>query len=137
MEQITIIYPAATLAVFTMGISFVLVGMRFYLVWAKKTNPGYFKLNRGQKMPDYHTRLEQHYSNLFEFPVLFYSLVAVLLASGKVDDTYIWLAWGYVGLRFVHSIIHTTYNHILHRLFIFGMSCLLVTGMWIKLALSI
>jgi len=134
MEQSAIIYPAATLVCWTMIISLLLVTIRFRLVRSAQVNPGYFKLNRGSKMPDYHTRLEQHYSNLFEFPILFYAVVATLLASNMVDNNFILMAWAYVALRLIHTLVHTTYNNVIHRLLVFGASCFLVVGMWIRLA---
>ena len=134
MPDSAIIYPAVALVLWTMSISLLLVTIRFRLVRTHQVSPKYFKLNSGAKMPGYHTRIEQNYANLFEFPTLFYALIAVLLASGMVDDVFIWMAWTYVVLRFVHSLIHTTYNHIIHRLIIFGTSCFLVVAMWIRLA---
>ncbi len=137
MEQSAIIYPAVALVVWTMLVALLLVGIRFRLVATRQINPAYFKIYRGGKAPEYHTRLEQHYTNLFEFPILFYALVAVLLASNMVTESFVMLSWVYVGLRFIHTIIHTTYNHVIHRLIVFASSCFVVVYMWIKLALSI
>lgn len=137
MEQSAIIYPAAALVAWTMAVALLLVAIRIRLVSTRQMSPAYFKIYRGGKSPGYHTRLEQHYTNLFEFPILFYALVATLLASDMVTETFITLSWVYVGLRFLHTIIHTTYNHILHRLFVFATSCFVVVYMWIKLALSL
>ena len=137
MDQSAIIYPAAALVVWTMLVALSLVAVRFQLVFSNKINPVYFKINSGGKMPKYHTQLEQHYSNLFEFPVLFYALVAVLLATDRVTETFVILSWVYAGLRMVHTLIHTTYNHVLHRLAVFAASCFIVVYMWVELALSL
>lgn len=39
------------------------------------------------------------------------------------------LAWAYVALRFVHSGIYITYNHVGHRALVFGTSNVLVSVM--------
>ncbi len=48
--------------------------------------------------------------NLFELPVVFYALCAVLLVSQSVDAVYLYCAWAFVGLRVLHSLIHCTVN---------------------------
>lgn len=48
--------------------------------------------------------------NLFEMPVLFYALVLALVFTGNQDPLMVKLAWAYVGLRAVHSLIHCAFN---------------------------
>ena len=71
-----------------------------------------------------------NYKNLFEMPVLFYALCAVLLASGLVTPDWVWAAWAYVGLRVLHSLIQCSYNQVLHRFIVFFVSSVLLLGMW-------
>ncbi len=68
--------------------------------------------------------------NLLEMPVLFYVICLMLFVSGRVDATYLYLAWGYVALRVLHSAVHVTYNNIMHRLTIFAASNFAVIAMW-------
>ncbi len=75
--------------------------------------------------------------NLFELPVLFY-LVAIMIERFSVTSTsYLVLAWGYVALRIVHSLIHITYNRVLHRGLVYLTSCVVLWVIWVKLAISI
>src|SRR4051812_718245 len=53
-----------------------------------------------------------NFENLFEMPVLFYVAALTVLQAGLVDDIFIRMAWAFVGLRGVHSLIHCTYNRI-------------------------
>jgi hypothetical protein len=72
-----------------------------------------------------------NFRNLFETPVLFYSLAAVAIAS---DYAPAWLAagaWLYVVLRAAHSFIHCTYNRVMHRFAAFGSGFLLLVGLWV------
>jgi hypothetical protein len=72
--------------------------------------------------------------NLFEMPVLFY--VAILLALTLLiqDTLMVLLAWGYVGARYVHSLIHCSYNDVNHRFAAYAVSCVFLLLLWIRLA---
>jgi hypothetical protein len=60
--------------------------------------------------------------NLLELPVLFYVVCLSLYVTDLVNERRIWLAWGYVRLRAVHSLVHLTFNHVLVRLRVFAVS---------------
>lgn len=61
------------------------------------------------------TRASDNFINLFEVPVLFYVLVLTTIAAG-VDDAWLpGLAWAFVGLRAIHSLIQCSYNRVVHR----------------------
>ena len=40
------------------------------------------------------------------------------------------LAWAYVALRVVHSLIHLSYNHVYHRLAAFVVSNGVLAALW-------
>ncbi|KAL4820366.1 membrane-associated, eicosanoid/glutathione metabolism protein [Aspergillus spinulosporus] len=62
-----------------------------------------------------------NFSNLLEQPTQFYAVtLALAIAHRGVDDpTDLKLAWLYVGLRVVHSLVHVTVNRILVRFAVF------------------
>ena len=71
-----------------------------------------------------------NFRNLFEVPVLFYALVAVALAVGPVPG---WLAvgaWLFVLLRYLHSAIHCSYNRVMHRFAVYGLSLAVLALLW-------
>ena len=72
--------------------------------------------------------------NLFELPVLFYALMILLYVTGLGDEIYLALAWAYVILRTAHSVIHCTYNRVLHRFSVYLMSSVVLWAMWAILA---
>ena len=72
-----------------------------------------------------------NFRNLFETPVLFYALVACALAVGYVPPWLVIGAWCYFGLRVAHSLIHCTYNRVMHRLAMFALSFALVVALWV------
>jgi hypothetical protein len=70
--------------------------------------------------------------NLLELPMLFYVLCLSLYVTERADSTACTLAWCYVGLRIVHSIIHNTYNKVVHRLIAFALSNFVLAASWIR-----
>ena len=72
--------------------------------------------------------------NLFEMPVLFYVAAMLAIVLLIQDTLLIRLAWGFVILRIVHSVVHCTYNRVMHRFIAYLASCLFLILMWIRLA---
>ena len=73
------------------------------------------------------------FNNQFEYPVLFYAVVAMALALRQVDSMMIWLAWLFVASRIVHAAIHVGPNVVPWRArsFLVGVATLL--AMWLML----
>lgn len=78
-----------------------------------------------------------NFKNLLEMPVLFYVLCLALLAADAVAPGFVLAAWAYVALRTVHSLIHLTYNRVVHRFLAYAASGVLLFGMWIALAIEL
>lgn len=73
-----------------------------------------------------------NYNHLMEQPTLFYFVVAALAVMGGGTAVDCYLAWAYVGLRVLHSLVQAIYNRILHRFLLFALS----TGVLIVLAVD-
>lgn len=74
-----------------------------------------------------------NFANLFEMPVLFYTAILLALTLMLSDLVLVGLAWLFVGLRYVHSFIHTTYNNVWHRFYVFFASALVLLIIWVRL----
>ncbi len=72
--------------------------------------------------------------NLFELPVLFYVAVLLTLELMIQDQLLVQLVWSYVALRYVHSLVHCTYNRVMHRFIAYAASCLVLMLIWARLA---
>jgi hypothetical protein len=64
-------------------------------------------------------------------------LCIALAANGGSTPGFVAAAWAYVGLRALHSLIHVTYNRVVHRFLVYVASTLLLFGMWIAFFLRI
>jgi hypothetical protein len=72
------------------------------------------------RWPERLRKLANNYQNQFELPVLFYGLVALIIATGLADWVFLVLAWAFVASRLVHSFIHLGSNWPPHRLVAFA-----------------
>ncbi len=78
-----------------------------------------------------------NFRNLFEIPVLFYTLCAGLAALGPVSPGFVYAAWAFVALRAVHSFIHLTYNQVTHRFAAYVLSTVILFIMWIAFGVQL
>ncbi|HEY7752660.1 MAG TPA: MAPEG family protein [Steroidobacteraceae bacterium] len=83
------------------------------------------------------TAAADNFRNLFEVPVLFYALCIAIAVTGASTPGFVAASWGYVALRALHSLIHVTYNRVVHRFLVYVASTLLLFGMWIAFFLGL
>ncbi len=60
-----------------------------------------------------------NYNHLMEQPTIFYAIVMVLILMRFDHQVNVWLAWAYVALRVVHSLVQSITNRIRYRFAIF------------------
>ena len=65
-----------------------------------------------------------NYNHLMEQPTIFYAIAITLAVLGAGDGVNATLAWGYVGLRVLHSLIQVLVNKIEVRFMVFVLSTL-------------
>ena len=70
-----------------------------------------------------------NYNHLMEQPTIFYAIVLALALMGMDQPINVYLAWGYVGFRVLHSLIQCTSNIVRFRLPIFGLASLCLLGL--------
>lgn len=83
------------------------------------------------------TNAADNFKNLFEMPVLFYVFCLTIFVTQAVTSVFVGCAWLYVLLRIAHSVIHCTYNNVLHRFSVYATSSLLLFGLWFMFGLQI
>lgn len=70
-----------------------------------------------------------NFKNLLEMPILFYALCLYLMIQVEISEFYVSAAWAYVTLRILQSIVHCTYNRVLHRFLTYFLSSLILWAM--------
>ena len=75
-----------------------------------------------------------NYNHLMEQPTLFYAVALALAVMGAGDGFNLVLAWAYVGLRVVHSLVQALINIILVRFAVFFLGSLVLIVLTINAA---
>ena len=77
-----------------------------------------------------------NYNHLLEQPTLFYAIAITLAVSGGGHRWSLWLAWGYVGLRVLHSLIQATSNVVRWRFLVFSLASVLLLALTVHAGLN-
>ena len=75
-----------------------------------------------------------NYMHLMEQPTLFYAVVLSLAIIGDRDPGTLVLAWAYVGLRAVHSLVQATVNVVKYRFLVFALASAALLLLTLRLA---
>jgi hypothetical protein len=78
-----------------------------------------------------------NYNHLMEQPTLFYAIALVLAFADAGDGLNAWLAWTYVGLRVVHSLVQALTNVILVRFSVFMVASLVLLVLAVRAAMTV
>jgi len=70
-----------------------------------------------------------NYNHLHEQPTIFYALMFFAAITGGGDATALKLAWAYVALRVVHSLVQSTFNRVIVRFSVFALATLVLVVM--------
>jgi hypothetical protein len=115
--------PAFALAAWTILVLIYLALARF----TSGVRPVDFALGESARVPERTRLANRNYMNLLELPVLFYVCLLIQYVSEAETQN---LAWVYVALRIAHTLIHLTYNNVMHRLAVFAASNFVLVAMW-------
>lgn len=129
--QNEILFPMGALAFLTFTVLLFVPVRRFRAAFAGLVGPGDFKFGESDRVPPSVSIPNRNYMNLIELPVLFYVACLMFYVTNRVDETIVLVAWSYVGARIIHSLIHLTYNNVLHRMSVFAISNLLLVWLWL------
>jgi hypothetical protein len=83
------------------------------------------------------SRAADNFRNLFELPVLFYLALVVADRLDRIDAVSVGLAWLFVILRIAHSLIHVTYNKVMHRFLAYLSGGFALWTLWIYIAIGL
>jgi hypothetical protein len=78
-----------------------------------------------------------NYGNLMEQPTVFYAVALTLAILGADDGLNTGLAWLYVILRIVHSLVQATVNVVIYRFAVFMAATIVLLVMSIRAALLV
>jgi hypothetical protein len=128
-------HSAILIPVFLMVFVTLVVWTRLYVVRiaemkAKRINPQKVATSAQAAALLSNTQASDNFRNLFEFPVLFYICCALAFSAKTESTALVTLAWAYAILRALHSVIHCTYNQVMHRFYVYILSTVVLFAMW-------
>jgi hypothetical protein len=80
-------------------------------------------------IPDQVNWKAHNYTHLMEQPTIFYAIVFALVLMGFDHPINVYLAWAYVALRIVHSLVQATVNIVTIRFIIFNLASFCLLGL--------
>ena len=130
--MIEIIIPVFLQVMLTFAILFAVGYLRLRSVGQRTVHPKDYVLMTGQdQWPVMIQRLGRSFHNQLEVPMLFYVLAILILVTDIQSQLLMNMAWVYVGLRYLHALIHIAYNKVIHRFTVYIISCLVLLAMWV------
>ena len=73
----------------------------------------------GDQLPPSVRSIGDNYNHLHEQPTIFYALMLFTAVTGGATQIGLYLAWAYVGLRVVHSLVQILSGNVTFRFMVF------------------
>jgi len=137
MRPESVFVPLGVLALWTLSMALLVGVRRVRAGQAGRLPPNAFRLGEAPGVPADVALVNRNFMNLLEAPVLFYVAVIAFFVTHHVTRQTLALAWTYVGLRLLHSVIHLTTNRTSHRAVAFALSNVVLAAMWLRLLRAI
>ncbi len=137
MTNPAILYPIFALAFWTSLVLLLIPIARIRAGQRGEIVNNDFKYGESATVPPHVSIPNRNYMNLLELPVLFYVICLLIYVTGVTTPWLLSCAWAYVALRVVHSIIHLSYNHVVHRFAAFGLSNFVLIALWVLAAVQV
>ena len=132
-----IFQPMAVLVLWTLAVLALTGRRRFKAARERRVTAADFVTGESANVPPDVQLPNRNLMNLMETPVLFYVACLTIYVIGKVDLWSVGLAWAYVLLRIAHSVVHLTYNNVMHRFRVFGLGIVVLLAMWVRILVAL
>jgi hypothetical protein len=128
MENNAILGPVAVLALWSMVMWVWMYATRIPAMSRAKIDAAKMVGGTGKGLDDVLPQEVQwkahNYNHLMEQPTVFYAVALALAIGGMGGGLNAQIAWAYVALRIVHSLIQVTVNRVLWRFGVFALASL-------------
>lgn len=125
-----LIYPLFAMVLLTFTVALAMLRSRIQAVKEGKIQIRHFRTFSEGVPTEAMLKTSQHFSNLFELPVLFYAGCLAAMVLQMESRSLLFWAWAFVALRVAHAFIHVGSNKIRPRMYVYLMSWVAVLGLW-------
>jgi hypothetical protein len=91
----------------------------------------------GDALPASTRSAADNYNHLHEQPTVFYALMFFAGLTGGGDQIALYIAWGYVGLRVIHSLVQVLSGKVILRFMMFALSSFTLFALVVKEVLRV
>ncbi len=137
MDQPALVAPILALVLWTLVIWIWMYATRIPAIQRAKINPQEAVRTRTLNLPAEVMWVSDNYNHLMEQPTIFYAAALAAQIAGQADAVNVGLAWIYVGLRIVHSLIQCTVNIVMWRFAVFSLSTIALGALALRTALAV
>ncbi|MCW1402723.1 MAPEG family protein [Novosphingobium sp. MW5] len=142
LVNMEILKPVVVLAGWTMVMWLWMYATRLPAMTAAKVNPddlvqGSPKKTLDDVLPAQVQWKAHNYNHLHEAPTVFYAVAIVLAMIGQGSGLNATIAWAYVGLRIIHSLVQATVNKVVVRFSLFALSSLCLIALVLHAAIAL
>tara|TARA_X000000368_G_C22840408_1_gene627379 strand:+ start:213 stop:614 length:402 start_codon:yes stop_codon:yes gene_type:complete len=130
MNQVALLTPVLVLIIWTFTI-FLIMSYGRARFMKDPQDAAHTKDLKGT-LPTWVERTADNYNHLFEQPIAFYVVTLATALINSIDPLIIQLAWVFVILRIIHSLVQLTFNLVLVRFMIFLIGWLIIAYMAIS-----
>jgi len=134
MYEHGMIAPVVALAIWSLIMLIWLYATRIPAMGKAKLKPGQATKADMEALPS--ANVANNYNHLMEQPTIFYAICFSLQFLGQTQDINIGLAWLYVVIRVVHSLVQATVNIIIIRFLIFMAGSLVLMALALHAAMA-
>ncbi|MES2603881.1 MAG: MAPEG family protein [Pseudomonadota bacterium] len=133
MGHTAIFLPVMALVGWTFVVLLTIPFRRFRAAFKGEVTAADFRNGESRRVPLEVSLANRNFMNLLEAPVLFYVVCFIYYLTNAPIASFVTLAWIFVGLRVVHSLIHLIYNNVMHRLVAYAASNVVLIVLWLLL----
>lgn len=102
-----------------------------------KLRPGHVTKEQIEALPGWVKNPAANYTHLMETPTIFYAIAFSLQLLDQAHPINIGLAWLYVAIRVVHSLVQATFNFIPLRFLLFVASAVVLVMLTVHAAIGV
>ena len=137
MANASLITPVMALVLWTLVIWAWMVATRIPAMQKAGIEPQDAARTSSLDLPAGIMQISDNYNHLMEQPTVFYATALATQVAGLADDLAVSLAWSYVVLRVVHSLVQCTINNVMIRFTLFSLSTIVLVVLAARTTLGI
>jgi len=125
--------PLAFIFLLMVGMFAVSFACRMWAVKFGSVKLSHYEIFNVSSESGYVTKTTNNLNNLFQLPIVFIGACILSLSLGYSSEPLVQNAWWFVISRYLHTVVHVTFNQVLVRSLLFCAGLYFLISIWIEL----